>query len=141
MTLIKFLKGFRAGKFLERGPLLKPNQELLNVDKVPYYYRADDFFIGAIITANNFKFVLTNADEYALSYMECNSAEFPKSNNKLILDKIRPHLSQRYKELVLSMLAEDDKNAGMVAAGHFRFAFLVFNLKAIITLVRFVGMF
>jgi hypothetical protein len=104
-----------------------PNQDLLNVDKVPYYYRADDFFIGAMITANNFEFVLTNADEYALSYMECNSAEFPKSNNKLILDKIRPHLSPKYKELVLSMITEDEKNTGLVAAGHFRFTQCVLN--------------
>lgn len=123
------MTGFRAGTFLERGPLLKPNQDLLNVDKVPNYYRADDFFIGAVITANNFEFVLTNADEYALSYMEFNNAEFPKSNNKLILDKIRPHLSHKYKELVLSMLAEDEKNTGMVAAGHFRFFPILLNLN------------
>lgn len=125
------MTGFRAGKFLERGPLLKPNQDLVNVDNAPRYYRADDFFVGATVFANNFEFVLTDVDNYALSYMECNSAEFPKSNIKLILDKIRPHLSLKYKELVFSMITEDEKNTGMVEAGHFRYFFALNYAKQI----------
>jgi len=99
---------------------LKPNQDLLSVDKAPKHYHADDFYVGAVVQANKFEFVLTDADEYALSYMERNCGEFPKSNSKLILDNIRPHLAQRYKDLVAALMEDDDYGRGIVVARHFR---------------------
>ncbi|XP_059474839.1 EF-hand domain-containing family member C2-like [Neocloeon triangulifer] len=112
--------GYKGGKFLERGALFKPNQDMLNVDDKPELYRADDFFIGATIVVNKFEFVLHDADDYALTYMETNCREFPLSNSKLILDKMRPHLGTRYKDMVAALMENDDYGHGAVATRHFR---------------------
>ncbi|CAB3361910.1 Hypothetical predicted protein [Cloeon dipterum] len=112
--------GYKGGKFLERCTLFKPNQDLINVDSTPASYNAGDFYIGAKIVVNRFEFIIHEADDYALTYMEKNCHEFPLSNSKLILNKIRPHLGLRYKELVSALMENDDHGQGVVAVRHFR---------------------
>ena len=63
------LLGIIGGKFLERGRVKKPNQELFST-KLSEYYQASDLFVGTTVEFNRFRFMLIDADEYAYNYME-----------------------------------------------------------------------
>lgn len=65
--------GLRGGKFLERSRVAKPGSSLNN----PEFYKPQDFIMGARIEAFKHKFIIEDADEYVLKYMEDNCAEFP----------------------------------------------------------------
>ena len=43
----------------------------------PEFYRPQDFAIGAKIEVFKHKFVITDADEHVLKYMEAHASEFP----------------------------------------------------------------
>jgi len=84
--------GVVSGKFLERSRVKKPGQE-------PYgthfseYYTATDLFVGAEVEFNKHKFTLIDADDYAYNYMERHADEFPQSNVKMILAKLKQCMS------------------------------------------------
>ena len=58
----KFLSPSFSGKFLQQGKYKLPDGSR--------YFEAQDFYVGARIEVNKFKFVLVDADEYAFQYME-----------------------------------------------------------------------
>lgn len=62
-----------GGKFLEPTRVAKPNSP---TDK-PVFYRPQDFAIGAMVEVFKHKFIITDADEYVLKYMEACASEFP----------------------------------------------------------------
>ena len=41
------------------------------------FYRPQDFAIGATVEVFKHKFIITDADEYVLKYMEARASEFP----------------------------------------------------------------
>ena len=65
--------GIIGGKFLERTRVAKP----ASAPEKPTYYGPADFYIGAVIEVFSHRFVITNADEFVLKYMEANSSQFP----------------------------------------------------------------
>ena len=65
--------GILGGKFLERTRVTKPGS---SPDK-PDFYRPQDFAVGATIHVFKHKFVITDADEYVLKYMEARASQFP----------------------------------------------------------------
>ena len=72
--------GILAGKFLDRTKCYYPGTTTS--------YEPQDLYIGASLELHSHKFVLTNADEYALSYMEKRPHLFPRANLDLILAKL-----------------------------------------------------
>ena len=66
--------GIIGGKFLERGRVKKPNQEMFST-RLSEYYMAQDLFVGAVVHFNKFRFILIDADEYAYRYMEGHANE------------------------------------------------------------------
>ena len=58
--------GVPGGKFLERGRVKKATVTSGRQD----YYNAGDFYVGATVELNRYRFVLIEADEYAYNYME-----------------------------------------------------------------------
>ena len=62
-----FLTGIIGGQFLVRGRISKPKS--LESDPT-FYYQAEDLYIGSQVEFNKYKFLLVDADEYALRYME-----------------------------------------------------------------------
>ncbi|KAK2846203.1 hypothetical protein Q7C36_011057 [Tachysurus vachellii] len=58
--------GIIGGKFLEKTRIPKPGSTLEN----PEYYGPADFAIGATVEVFRRKFVLTDADQYVLDYLE-----------------------------------------------------------------------
>jgi len=67
--------GIIGGKFLERTRIAKPGSNPENPD----FYGIGDFAIGATIVVLKHRFVITNADEYVLKYLEANSGRFPSA--------------------------------------------------------------
>lgn len=82
--------GVIGGKFLERGRIKKPGQELFKSD-MSEYYRAHDIYVGAEVNFNDHTFVIVDCDEYAMTYMEEHAGEFPTSDVARAIAKLRPH--------------------------------------------------
>ncbi|XP_040839468.1 EF-hand domain-containing protein 1 [Ochotona curzoniae] len=64
--------GIIGGKFLGRTRVAKPNSPVDN----PIYYSPSDFYIGAVIDVFGHRFVILDADEYVLKYMESNPTQY-----------------------------------------------------------------
>lgn len=60
--------------FFARSEVLLPGQNLYT-SKPPLYYTPQHMFIGATLIINNFEFVLIDADEYAMRFMELNPGQ------------------------------------------------------------------
>jgi len=65
--------GIIGGKFLERTRVAKSNCP----PDQPVFYGPQDFYIGAVIEVFRHRFIITNADEYVLKFMEEHSGQFP----------------------------------------------------------------
>lgn len=66
--------GVIGGKFLERGRVKKPGQELFK-SELSEYFTAQDLYVGATLCLNSKDFQLLDADEYTLKYMEQHAEE------------------------------------------------------------------
>lgn len=104
--------GILGGKFLERGRIKKP-------DGVNYFI-AQDLYIGADVAFHNFQFILIDADEYAVNYMEKHSADFPQANIQFILPKLKRILEQKYEEIKADFQQHDPGNEGRIPGDIFR---------------------
>ncbi|KAJ3197354.1 EF-hand domain-containing member C2 [Irineochytrium annulatum] len=62
--------GIIGGKFLEKQMIKKPNTDT--------YYQPADFYLGAVLTFYQHPFVVTGADEYAITFMEEHNLQFKK---------------------------------------------------------------
>ncbi|XP_046392525.1 EF-hand domain-containing family member C2-like [Ischnura elegans] len=106
--------GYFGGKFLARQKVIKPGETLYS-SKPPQCYLAKDFCIGGVVIINDFHFLITNADEYALSYMENNCNQFPQSNVRLIMDKVRTALQPIYKDFIGKYICIDPDQTGVIS--------------------------
>eukprot|EP00698_Gefionella_okellyi_P017111 TRINITY_DN4961_c0_g1_i1.p1 TRINITY_DN4961_c0_g1~~TRINITY_DN4961_c0_g1_i1.p1 ORF type:complete len:564 (+),score=138.45 TRINITY_DN4961_c0_g1_i1:103-1794(+) len=77
--------GITGGKFLERSKI---------------NYRPADFFIGAEVTFFRRPFVLFDADEYALNYMENLPEQFPQSDAKLVFGRLKKQVAANKNALL-----------------------------------------
>jgi hypothetical protein len=66
--------GFIGGDFIKRTKIRKPGQEIYTSEP-PECFGAQDFYVGNILVLHGFEFVLVDADEYTLRYMEVNCQE------------------------------------------------------------------
>jgi len=101
--------GIASGKFLQQGKYKLADQSR--------YFEATDFYIGARIELNKFKFVLVDADDYAFSYMERH--KFPYSNPERILQKLQDSIGGKQQELVDALTKADTAGTGKVPAARF----------------------
>lgn len=58
--------------FLKRTRVKKPGQEVFK-SEFSEYVKAEELYVGAKVDVNGYLFLLLNADEYTLNYMEKNS--------------------------------------------------------------------
>jgi len=73
--------GFAGGKFLDRRRVEKSGGA--------GFYAATDFFVGAVVEVYRHKFILADADDYALKFMEATPEVFPNSDLVLITKKLK----------------------------------------------------
>ncbi|KFP78272.1 EF-hand domain-containing protein 1, partial [Acanthisitta chloris] len=78
--------GLTGGKYLKKTRVAKPGSTAEN----PTYYGPSDFTIGSTIEVFGHKFVITDADEYVLNYMESNADSFPAATLQSLRDHFHP---------------------------------------------------
>ncbi|XP_064615278.1 EF-hand domain-containing family member C2-like [Liolophura sinensis] len=105
--------GIIGGKFMERGRVKKPNQPMYSTE-LSEYYKANDLYVGAHVQFNSFKFVLTDADEYAFHYMEQHCDEFPRSDINAIVNRIRALTGQNQDRLKAFFMENDPSGSGSI---------------------------
>jgi len=76
--------GFVAGKFLDRNKVKN--------GETGKWFKPDDFFVGALVTINGFKFRCLEADEYTLNLMESEGETFTRANVDQILKQLADKL-------------------------------------------------
>ncbi|XP_011378328.2 EF-hand domain-containing family member C2 [Pteropus vampyrus] len=85
--------GNAGGQFLKRMRVKKPGQEVFK-SELSEYMKVEELYIGATVNVNGYLFLLLNADEYTLKFMEKNSEKFPFSNLELALQKLKDEKSK-----------------------------------------------
>jgi hypothetical protein len=76
--------GFIGGEFIKRTKIPKPGQEIYTSEP-PEYFGPQDFYVGNILVLYGFEFLLVDADEYTLRYMEVNCQEVSLFGVSIIL--------------------------------------------------------
>merc|ERR1712150_63843 len=91
----------------ERCRVKKPNSH--------EYYNQADFFTGAQIEFNKFPFVLYQADEYSLSYMEADPDSHPMSDIAYIAEQLAPVVKEKKEVLKAKFKEADVASSGFVS--------------------------
>ncbi|XP_041806902.1 EF-hand domain-containing family member C2 [Chelmon rostratus] len=110
--------GVLGGKFLARGRVKKPGQELFK-SELSEHFTAHDLYIGATLCLHKNHFQLLDTDEYTFNYMEQHSEEFPKANVGNIISKLRSIPEEKQSE-IRKFLALNDPNTGFIPYESFR---------------------
>eukprot|EP00163_Fabomonas_tropica_P034786 TRINITY_DN9832_c0_g2_i1.p1 TRINITY_DN9832_c0_g2~~TRINITY_DN9832_c0_g2_i1.p1 ORF type:complete len:713 (-),score=250.44 TRINITY_DN9832_c0_g2_i1:235-2373(-) len=113
--------GIVGGKFLERRRVNNPQTH------APF--TPQDFYVGAIVTLLSSRFVLLDADEFCLNYMEDNAKEFPKSNVRLIEQKFRETIAANDFDMRAVFDGMDQNGDGWVGIKEFRHAIRKFGFN------------
>ncbi|XP_045426391.1 EF-hand domain-containing family member C2 [Pipistrellus kuhlii] len=85
--------GYTGGLFLKRLRVKRPGQEIFK-SELSEYIQPEELYIGARLNVNGYLFILLNADEYTLKYMEENSDRFPHSNLECALQMLKDEKSK-----------------------------------------------
>jgi len=124
--------GIIGGKFLERCRVKKPFSN--------DFYTQADFFTGAKLEFNRFKFVVHQADEYSLSYMESDAESHPMSNIENIAEQLVPAMKGRLQALEEGFKTVDPNGTGQISYAEFQDLLaaneLELNDQVLITLMR-----
>ncbi|XP_074551236.1 EF-hand domain-containing family member C2 isoform X2 [Halichoeres trimaculatus] len=107
------ISGGFGGKFLERGRVKKPGQEVFKAEKSEYF-TAQDLYVGATLCINNRNFQLLDADEYTYNYMERHAEEFPKANVGNIISQLRSIPEEKQSEIWKFLTLSDPSNTGFI---------------------------
>uniref|UniRef100_A0A8C6H3I9 EF-hand domain-containing family member C2 n=1 Tax=Mus spicilegus TaxID=10103 RepID=A0A8C6H3I9_MUSSI len=107
-----------GGMFLKRSRVKKPGQEVFK-SEFSEYIKAEELYIGATVNINGYLFILLNADEYTLNYMENNTDKFPYSNFELAIQKLKQEKSKS-REITQVFAAADYNHTKVVPYNTFR---------------------
>nr|BAC26479.1 unnamed protein product [Mus musculus] len=110
--------GNAGGMFLKRSRVKKPGQEVFK-SEFSEYIKAEELYIGATVNINGYLFILLNADEYTLNYMENNTDKFPYSNFELAIQKLKQEKSKS-REITQVFAAADYNHTKVVTYNTFR---------------------
>lgn len=78
--------GVLGGRFLARKQYPKGGSGSAGYGSGPFL--PPDFYVGAEITLNNFRFKVIDVDESSLKIMEADPAQFPVSDSRAVLGKV-----------------------------------------------------
>ncbi|KAM6418565.1 EF-hand domain-containing family member C2 isoform 1-T1 [Pluvialis apricaria] len=111
--------GILGGKFLERGRIKKPGQELFKSEPSEYF-NAQDLFVGARVCFHGHNFLLVDADEYTFNYMEKHANEFSMADIGVILKKLKDIAEPRSREIRQVFAAADPEHTKVIECEPFR---------------------
>ncbi|XP_067848423.1 EF-hand domain-containing family member C2 [Heptranchias perlo] len=111
--------GIPGGKFLERGRIKKPGQELFK-SELSEYFTEQDLYVGANLCLFGNNFLLVDADEYTFCYMEKRADEYQKANICTILTKLKTTGDIHSLEIKRMLAAHDHNRTGIISYDEFR---------------------
>ncbi|KAF1493772.1 EF-hand domain-containing family member C2, partial [Eudyptula minor novaehollandiae] len=111
--------GILGGKFLERGRIKKPGQELFKSEPSEYF-KAQNLFVGARVCFHGHNFLLVDADEYTFNYMEKHANEFSVADVGVILKKLKDIAESRSREVRQVFAASDPEHTKVIEYDPFR---------------------
>uniref|UniRef100_A0A671QVC3 EF-hand domain-containing family member C2 n=1 Tax=Sinocyclocheilus anshuiensis TaxID=1608454 RepID=A0A671QVC3_9TELE len=111
--------GVIGGKFLKRGRVKKPGQELYK-SEVSEYFTAQDLYVGARLDLNNQPFQLLDADEFTFDYLEQHADEFLKANINTIISKVKSISEEEKKKVKQFFTMSDPSSIGFIPYESFR---------------------
>ncbi|XP_042723505.1 EF-hand domain-containing family member C2 [Lagopus leucura] len=111
--------GILGGKFLERSRIKKPGQELFKSEPSEYF-KAQDLFIGARVCFHGHNFLLVDADEYTINYMEKHANEFAVADTGFIFKKLKDIAEPRSREIRQVFAAADPQHTKVIEYDPFR---------------------
>ncbi|EAY19464.1 MGC84469 protein, putative [Trichomonas vaginalis G3] len=97
--------GFQGGKFIQKGTY----KNML----AGRNFIAQDFYVGAEIMVNSYRFILTDADEYAYNQMEAEPEEYPVADLSAIIENLRKN-TEGIEKLRKEMEAQDPELKGLI---------------------------
>ncbi|NWY52272.1 EFHC2 protein, partial [Chionis minor] len=133
--------GILGGKFLERGRIKKPGQELFKSEPSEYF-KAQDLFVGARVCFHGHNFLLVDADQYTFNYMEKHANEFSMADSGVILKKLKDIAEPHSREIRQVFVATDPEHTKVIEYEPFRNLIVsitdgAFSEHEIITLGRY----
>jgi len=122
--------GFMGGKFMERCRAKAHASD--------QFYKPTDMFVGAVMEFRKHRFVLIEADEYTLNYME--NKKFPSSDVSAIVEKLKEKFRESSVLIRDSFRRFDRDHSGALNMAEFRDALRQFNFdvsdQELITIMR-----
>merc|ERR1711881_805634 len=109
--------GFMGGKFMERCRAKDPHTD--------QYYIAKDMSVGAVLEFRKHRFVLIEADEYTLNYME--NKKFPNSDVTAIVEKLKEKFREQSVLIRDTFRKVDEDHSVTLNMQEFRQALRQFN--------------
>ncbi|XP_078264821.1 EF-hand domain-containing family member C2 [Rhinoraja longicauda] len=116
---LKENSGITSSKFLERGRVKIPGQELFKSEQSQYFTQ-HDLFVGAKLCFYGNYFCLVDADEYTFCYMEKNADEYQKANVCTILTKLKSTGNTHSLEIKRMLASHDHPRTGIINYNEFR---------------------
>jgi len=102
--------GFMGGKFMERCRSKNPGTDM--------FYKPTDMHVGAVMEFRRHQFVLIEADEYTLNYME--NKKFPSSDVNIIVEKLKEKFREQSVLIRDTFRRFDRDHSGSLNMAEFR---------------------
>merc|ERR1711988_452271 len=102
--------GFMGGKFMERCRAKNPETD--------EYYIAKDMCVGAVLVFRQHRFVLIEADEYTLNYME--NKKFGQSDVTAIVEKLKEKFREQAVLIRDTFRRVDEDHSGSLNMAEFK---------------------
>lgn len=78
-------------------------------------------------------FILIDADEYAVNYMENHADEFPQANIQCVMPKFRRLMQENFSEVKLMMESADRRKTGQITFEVFKYDLRLFFVVIILS--------
>jgi len=122
--------GFMGGKFMERCRVRNPVSDV--------FYKPTDMTVGSSMEFRRHAFILIEADEYTLNYME--NKKYPSSDVSQIVEKLKEKFRENNTAIRDAFRRHDSDKSGHLSLDEFRQALKKFNFdvtdQELITIMR-----
>merc|ERR1711939_378452 len=109
--------GFMGGKFMERCRVKSPGSD--------QFYKPTNMYVGSVMEFRKHRFVLIEADEYTLNYME--NKKFPSSDVTSIVEKLKDKFREQSVLIRKTFRNIDKDHSGALDMNEFKQVLKKFN--------------